>query len=303
MHYTLTSPRRFLSLGVLAMTATALTGGAIAETKKTTTDLAITSSNEHLVELFNWARDRSIDLTQTHKSTPNRPPHVPCYWGSYAHDPAFFARDIYHQAEGGHVLGLDEENFNMLHLFAKSLVKDQSKNYFPAWSFKFWGEKNSRFDELPAVYELVHRAFEQYQLTGDKRWIEDEALVDFYTFAMTDFTDKYYSEDEDGIADIPANLGIHTSYFEFEQEKLKSAADAFGSQYRATLAYAGILKARGDVEGSKLFEEKAAKLKKTFQTDWYSKATQRYVRGITRTQWKHTATGAKIVEMKKPAEM
>ncbi|NWK56673.1 NPCBM/NEW2 domain-containing protein [Verrucomicrobiaceae bacterium N1E253] len=268
---------------------------ALEEEKKTSSKLRLESGNQELVEWFDWAKARSIDLVQTHKSTPNRPVHVPCYWGSYAHDPAFFARDIYHQAAGGHLLGLDEENLTMFKLFAGSLVKDESKNYFPAWSFKFWGEKNSRFDELPAVFELVHRAYEQYRLSGDRRWIDDPVLFDFYSFAMTDFVDQHYCEDDDGVADIPVNKGIHTSYFEFEQEKLKSAADAFGSQYRATLAYASILEARGDSDGAKAFQQKANALLKVFQTDWYSQTTQRYVRGITRTHWQHSHTGASMV--------
>ena len=46
------------------------------------------------------------------------------------------------------------------------------------------------------------------------------------------------------------------------------AGDAIGSQYQATLAYAGMLKARGEETESQKWYEKAAELKKYFNETW-----------------------------------
>lgn len=143
---------------------------------------------------------------------------------------------------------------------------------------------------------MVHRAYEQYVWTGDRRWIEDPVLLDYYEFVMTDFVDVHYKEDDDGIADVPAEKGIHVSYYEFEREKLRSAADAFGSQYRATVAYSRILAARGENEGAKKYEERAANLLRTLNDQWFCPVQQRFVRGITRSRWQHTPQGAKLLQ-------
>ena len=95
-------------------------------------DLAIQSSQQELVEAFNWAKEKARFYVQTGKTGPldawergagsGNVSYLPTYWAGYPKRSAFYSRDFCHQLIGAHLLGLQEENFTMLKAFAASAV-------------------------------------------------------------------------------------------------------------------------------------------------------------------------------------
>ena len=80
----------------------------------------------------------------------------------------------------------------MFKTFAKHST--ESRKWYTLWAINFDGsphlidyEDDDWFvREVPAQFEFLEKAWEQYQWTGDKRYIEDKDLWRFYTKVMTD---------------------------------------------------------------------------------------------------------------------
>lgn len=245
----------------------------------------MTSSNEYLEDTFNWAAYKMDQFVMTDKHGPvnkdeNRPSgtgeadYEPSYWAGYYDRSAYYSRDFVHQATGGQIAGLEEENYNMFKTFAEGST--EARKWYTLWCYNFDGTPHTidyRDDswfvrEVPAQFELVEKAYKQYLWSGDERYISDE-MFEFYTNVMTKFVEAH-DTNGNGVAEGTGG-GIFegtASYNERSGEKLLESGDSIGSQYQATLAYAGILKARGDEQGAKEWYQKAADLKKYFNEEW-----------------------------------
>ena len=244
----------------------------------------LTSDNANLSEWFNWAAPKTNQFVMTGKSSyrdgnPTSsiiiPSCMPSYWAGYYNRTAFYGRDFYHQANGGQIIGLDNETYNMLWTFANSAT--QSRQWYALWAFNFDGTPYSmdyRSDtnfvrELPANFELLEKIYSQYLWSGDRRYIEDPVIFQFATKCMTDFI-TMHDRNGDGIAD-EIGTGIFNgsaTYNERSGRVVHETGEAIGCQYRATLAYAGILEARGDEDGAAEYRAKAAWIKEYFNTTW-----------------------------------
>lgn len=246
----------------------------------------LTSSNQDLQDSFNWAANKVDQFVMTGKQgyinkDENRPTgtgtdkYIPSYWAGYYDRTAFYGRDFVHQATGGQIVGLYKENYSMFHTFAKNAT--EARKWFTPWAFNFNGTPHTidyRDDtnfvrEVPAQFELVQKAYEQYLWSGDERYINDPDMFNFYTKVMTDFI-TLHDTNHNGVAEGTGG-GIFQgacSYNERGGEPMIEAGDSIGSQYQATLAYAGILEARGDKTGAASWYQKAADLKKYFNETW-----------------------------------
>lgn len=257
----------------------------------------LSSSNKYLQDTFNWAAHKLDQFVMTGKSgvvnkDENRPDgdgsgtvdYIPSYWAGYYDRTAFYSRDFVHQAAGAQIAGLSEENYTMFETFAKECTKN--RKYYTVWALNFDGTPHTIdyhgddnfVREVPAQFELVEKAYQQYLWSGDKRYIENEDLFRFYTNVMTKYVDLH-DTNKNGIAEGTGG-GIFegtASYNERSSEPLLEAGDAIGSQYQATLAYAGILEAKADIleEGKATKAKKAKAAKYRAQSkEWYQKAAE-----------------------------
>lgn len=247
----------------------------------------VTSSNKVIEEGFNWAIDKTQQFVMTGKKgvvnkDENRPSgdgtgekeYIPSYWAGYYDRTAFYGRDFAHQVSGGQISGLDEENFSMFKVFAKNSI--ESRKWYTLWAFNFDGtphtidykDDNYFVREVPAQFELVEKAYEQYLWSGDERYIYDEDLWNFYTKVMTDFIDLHDDQNPNGIAEGKGGIFQGSCTYNERGEHPIEAGDAIGSQYKATLAYAGILEARGEEKEAKAWYNKAKELKRYFNEEW-----------------------------------
>ena len=259
--------------------------------------LEINSSNQELVDTYNWAREKALFYVQTGKTGKvdvwergegtGNVAYIPSYWAGYPGRSAFYSRDFFHQAVGAHLLGLQEENITMLKAFGTS--SDVNKKWFALWALNFDGSvykldfrgDNDFVREVPATFELVEKANDLYLWTGDDTYIKDEALWDYYTKVVTDFIDLHDHQLPNGIAE-GTGKGIFqgaASYNEQRDAPLIEAGDGIASQYKAFEAYAQMAKVRGEHTVYQEYQAKAEALKTYFNEDWGVKNTATYNRG------------------------
>ena len=122
--------------------------------------------------------------------------------------------------------------------------------------------------EVPAQFELVEKAYKQYLWSGDKRYIEDETLWNFYTNVMTKYADSHDANGNGVVQEVGTGIFDGSCTYNERGRQVIEAGDAIGSQYQATLAYAAMLKTRGETEASEEWYQKAADLKKYFNEEW-----------------------------------
>ncbi|MDJ0384882.1 NPCBM/NEW2 domain-containing protein [Streptomyces sp. G-G2] len=266
-----------------------------------TSTLTIDSPNATLNDGFKWGKDRALGMTfypgnpmmghepewwrlknSTHTTVE------PGYWGAYTSRESYYNRDIAHQSDGAHALGLDAETFNMMKAFAAD-ADDPGQNGWPLWAHSPHGAMyyidGTGFRELPSPFNLMTKAYKQYQWTGNSDWINDPALSAYYDSTMGSFLTNHEVtwNDANPSSEQPVSKkqpGEYTAtFFEFPNENLVSAGDSLGYQYQSMLAYADILKAKGDNANSTKWADRAKRVRDYFEANWWDASNNRYIRG------------------------
>lgn len=272
-----------------------------------TSTLTLNSPNATLNNGFNWAKNRALGLTfypgnpmLGHESEwwrlsdPTHTTIVPGYWGAYLNRESFYNRDISHQSDAGHLLGLGNETFNMMKTFAGDITIP-GQDRWPLWAHSSYGimyyMDGTGFRELPSPFDVMHKAYQQYLWTGDSKWINDPTLSAYYDSTVGPFLTDHgvvWNDANPSIEQpvVKMKQGEFTStYYEHTPQdpvnSLVSAGDSLALEYQSLLAYAGILKAKGDTNGSTLWKNRAQRLKDYYETHWFDASTGRYIRGIT----------------------
>ncbi|WP_285530293.1 NPCBM/NEW2 domain-containing protein [Streptomyces lavendulae] len=266
-----------------------------------TSTLTLNSPNATLNDGFTWGKDRALGMTfypgnpmmghepewwrlknSTHTTVQ------PGYWGAYTNRESYYNRDISHQSDGAHALGLDAETFNMVKTFAADAAAP-GQNGWPLWAHSPYGAMyyidGTGFRELPSPFNLMAKAYKQYQWTGNSDWINDPTLSAYYDSTMGSFLDGHEVKwnDADPAREQPVSKkqpGEYTAtYFEFPNENLVSAGDSLGYQYQSMLAYSEILKAKGDNADSTKWADRAQRVRDQFEKNWWDNSNNRYIRG------------------------
>jgi hypothetical protein len=243
--------------------------------------LAVASDSGYVEDAFGWARKRALDWVQTDAAAGN----LPSYWAGYPSRPMFYSRDVCHQAIGAHLLGLDAENFSMLRHFARSATPE--RKWYPLWAFHFDGaiaaldhHSDEHFvREIPAVFDLTYRALEQYDWTGDRRWIDDPDLAAYYLRSVDDFV-LAHDSDGDGIPEAPGTGDIFdgsATYNEHPETPLLVAGDGLALQWAALRTLAK----NSDEKLRERFLERAERIQSTFLADWWDDESGRFARGLS----------------------
>src|SRR5207237_1344368 len=253
-------------------------------------ELQFFSSSPQLNDGFAWAVDRSLEGVRTD------PAELPSYWAGLTDRPLFYSRDVAHQLLAGHLLGLDEQNLAMMRTFAASATP--ARGYYPLWSFTFTGEpgaidynSDDHFvREIPAVYELVEKALEQYLWTGDPRWIQDPDLARFRRTTVREFTAKQDVlglglSGEAGTGDLFLGLASYNEQHRGDHPLI--AGDGVATQWAALEAISSILgpaTVAGVSEDDGLVAEARAaadRIAHLFAQDWWSERDNRFASGRT----------------------
>ncbi len=265
--------------------------------------ISLHSDNPKLANTFNWAVQKALSFRVTgQKINTNyeiqpllghqeNVPAIPSYWAGYFSRTAFYARDFAHGSPAAHFVGMDAENFSMFEAFAKHCTAD--KKWFSWWALNFDGSvytldapnppgdqpyegypadflnpKGESFvREIPAMFDLVFRAYQCYLWTGDKRYLTNPHLFNMFEKVLNEFIGLH---DADG-NQVPEGKGsIWEGSATYNERNInpKEAGDEIAVLYQAQLAYAGFLAAAGEKEKARQATQKAADLYDYFNREW-----------------------------------
>ncbi|MFF3618932.1 hypothetical protein [Streptomyces sp. NPDC002467] len=255
-------------------------------------DPRISSSDPKIVEMFDWSKRKAnswvhlpgtqgpLNVDENRTGGSGTGTYGPSYWAGYANRSGYYSRDMAHQLAGAGVLGLHAENKAMLRSFAASATP--AHKYYPAWALNFdtttylsidYKSPSNFVREVPAGFELVQKSEEAYRWSGDRSYIEDPVLWDFYRHTTDEFVTLHDGLKDNGAVKVAEGTGQGifqgtASYNEQSGEPLAEAGDAIGSQYQAYLAVASLARAKGDCVLAGRYEAKARDLKAYFNTTW-----------------------------------
>jgi hypothetical protein len=255
-------------------------------------DPEVTSSDPEVAQMFAWAKKKAnswvqlpgttgpINVDEYQTSGTGTGTYGPTYWAGYANRSAYYSRDMTHQLAGAHLIGLDTENEAMLRSYAASATAESK--YFPVWSLNFDAKTYLSIDykspdnfvrEVPAVFELVEKAAQAYLWTGDRRYVDDPVLWNFYRHATEQFIDLHNSAKDNGKVKVAEGTGQGifagaASYNEQDGDDLAEAGDTIASEYQAYLAMAVLAGGKGDTKLAKTYDRRAADLKTYFNDNW-----------------------------------
>lgn len=275
--------KKQLALTLALCLALSLPRAGAVHAEQAPADITLSSSNQGLAAGFEWAK--AMARSKVVAESDNT---IACYQAALQDRPVFCQRDYVHHIQGAHLLGLDEENYQMMKAFPQH--QTQARQWYTGWELNYDGSlsgidyvNDSKFwRSLPGMFELVEGAYWQYLWTGDRRIFEDPDLWGFYTKTVTDFV-AVHDENHNGIAQEHSYDGWKgtASYNEAGKIALAESADSLGSQYQAFAAYGEMLRARGETGQAELWAQKAAELKAVFNTSWYAEAEDTYIRAFT----------------------
>ncbi|MEU6981125.1 MULTISPECIES: hypothetical protein [unclassified Streptomyces] len=255
-------------------------------------DPRVTSSDPQVVEMFDWAKHKAnswvhlpgtegpLDADERQTGGTGNGVYGPSYWAGYANRSGYYSRDMAHQLAGAGVLGLHGENKEMLRAFAATATPEHA--YYPVWALNFDNRSPLSIDyrgpslfvrEVPAPFELVQKAEEAYRWSGDRAYLDDPALWDFYRHATEEFVTLHDGQKDNGPVRVAEGTGRGifrgtASYNEQSDEPLAEAGDAIGSQYQAYRAMASLARAKGDTATAARFDLRARELRTYFNTTW-----------------------------------
>ncbi|CAM5440998.1 hypothetical protein GCM10010329_51670 [Streptomyces spiroverticillatus] len=267
----------------------------------------VTSSDPQVAEMFAWATKKAnswvhlpgtegpLNADERQTGGTGTGVYGPSYWAGYANRSGYYSRDMAHQLAGAGVLGLHAENKAMLRAFAATATPEH--RYYPVWALNFDNRTPLSIDyrnpdlfvrEVPAVFELVQKAEEAYRWSGDRSYLDDPALWDFYRHATEEFVTLHDEQKDNGPrAKVAEGTGKGifqgvASYNEQSDEPLAESGDAIGSQYQAYRAMAALARAKGDGKVAAAFDRRARDLKAYFNSSWSGEGSGAdMVRGYT----------------------
>lgn len=207
--------------------------------------LQFTSDDAALNEGFAWAKKQALYYAHDND-------HVGAWYeAALPGRDAFCIRDVCHQANGAHALGLERHTKNMLTRFVQSIAA--SRDYCCFWEI----EKTYRpapvdytsdadfWYNLPANFDLLDACLRMYRLTGDRDYIESEDFLHFYRLTVDNYIRKW-DINGDGIPEGSGTRRGIPSYEEGEGGGSAQMLDLLAAEAAGLRAYAEICELRGE---------------------------------------------------------
>jgi hypothetical protein len=254
------------------------------------TGVSFSSSDKELEQAFTWAKDMAL-----HYKGSASDPAGPWYEAALPSRNAFCMRDVSHQCIGAEILGLSAENYNMFRLFASNI--SPAKDWCSYWEINKWGKpapEDYRNDQafwynLPANFDVLYASWRLYEWTGDKRYINDPAFVNFQQRSTTEYIDRWVlAADSLLTRPVHPNTAIPInekdsfsrcrglpSYSEGIPD-LKIGVDLVAGLYRGMLTYAAILESKGEKKQAAYYLEKSEQYRRHLETGWWDGQKSRY---------------------------
>ncbi len=276
---------------LICFVAVVLAAGGRAQSSdgKPESKLVVESSDSHLVEAFNWAKQQAMAYVF------DGDPVGPWYEAALPGREAFCMRDVSHQSMGAHALGLSRYTRNMMGRFAENI--SDSRDWCSYWEIdrhnrpalvdyksdaEFWYNLPSNFDVLDSCYRM-------YLWTGDRTYVNDPVFLNFYDRTVTDYVDRW-SLGLDRVMKRKRWMNVRGEFdpqkkFQFfrgdpsyqeSRDGFVLGVDLLATQYVAYQAYAFIQGVLGNANAAQTYLKKAADVKALVNDAWWDEKTQHF---------------------------
>ena len=222
--------------------------------------LTLLTNDSLLAARFKWATSQALEYAHDENDPVGK-----WYEAALPDREAFCMRDVSHQSQGAHYLGLKDHTKNMLFKFAENIA--ESRDWCTYWEINRYNQPapvdyandNEFWYNLPANFDVLIACFRQYQLTGDSDYLNHPVFVNFYNRTMRDYILAWdldiasvmnrnrfmnLAQPLDSSYSFHVSRGL-PSYAEGEPLRLYLGADLFCLQYQAYQAYEKILSLNG----------------------------------------------------------
>ena len=244
--------------------------------------LEFKSSDAKLTAAFSWAKAQALDYA--FPASTHDDPVGDWYEAALPARFAFCMRDVSHQANGAHLLGLGAFNLNMLGKFARGI--SPARDFCSYWEIDKWDRpapvdyKNDKdfWYNLPANFDILDACWRQYLWTGNRAYIEDPAFLDFYGLTVNEYI-RTWDKNGDGIPEHRkeyGNRGLGGYDEGAYSDRTLNGADLFAVEARAFDSYAEILAHLGDSAAAEPLRRRAAGIRERFTGDWWSESRRQF---------------------------
>jgi len=239
-------------------------------------DLIFVSDDRVLEKGFAWAKEQALGYTFCGDAVGD------WYEAALPGRAAFCMRDVAHQANGAHLLGLSRFNRNMLQRFAENI--SAGRDWCSFWEI----DKHNRpcpadyrddgyfWYNLPANFDVLDCCLRQYLWTGDRIYLENPALRFFYAKSVHEYV-HHWDRDGDGLLDHTPEDGFRgIATYNEEVEHPLVGGDLAAAQYAGYRAYAAILELEERFLEANELRRRAAALRRLYNTDWWNAQAGRF---------------------------
>lgn len=249
------------------------------------------SSDSTLEATFAWAKDMAMRYSHA-----DGDPVGPWYEAALPEREAFCMRDAAHQSVGAHLLGLTEQNLNMMTKFVSNI--SDSRDWCGYWEInrydcpvpvdyrsdkEFWYNLNANHDVILSAWKL-------YNWTADSRYVSGKEFTDYYNVCVADFIDRWKLS-PDSIMHRPQFMNRDpeikrgTPYYACRGipsyvEGLRGLCvgiDLIGSLYSGHRCVAMISRLNDSIAiDAATLEQRAADYRRVAESEWWDDAAGRY---------------------------
>ena len=246
--------------------------------------VAFSTSDAKLKETFDWAKRTALGYA--HDGTD---PVGYWYEAALPGREAFCMRDVSHQSIGGEILGLSLHNFNMMYKFAVNI--SEAKDWCSYWEMNRY-DKPAPVDyaddkdfwyTLTASPDVVQTCYRLYEWTGNKEYLTNPALENFYEKSLTVYLDRW-KLNPDKLMSRPRQMHFENpprANARFQQVRgipsyveaaggFTCGADLVCALYAGCEAYGEMLSLRGQQDKAASFLRKAEAYKTLVNAKWWN---------------------------------
>ncbi|MBO5258674.1 MAG: hypothetical protein J6C42_14340, partial [Clostridia bacterium] len=208
--------------------------------------IGFTSNDSELNKGFAWAKEQALAYSHHGGDLVGL-----WYEAALPKREAFCIRDVCHQANGAHALGLERHTKNMLLRFVQSIAA--SRDYCCFWEIDRYyrpapvdyTSDDDFWYNLPANFDLLAACLRMYKLAGDRDYIESEDFLRFYRLTVDQYIKKW-DTNGDGIPEGSGTRRGIPSYEEGEGSGSAQMIDLLAAEAAGMAAYAEICELRGE---------------------------------------------------------
>jgi len=252
--------------------------------------LSIMTNDSLLAARFQWASRQALEYAHDRGDPVGK-----WYEAALPNREAFCMRDVSHQSQGAHYLGLADHTKNMLFKFADNV--SESKDWCSYWEINRYNQPapvdyandQEFWYNLPGNFDVLVACYRQYLITGDLDYLQDPVFVNYYDRTMYDYINAWDLDIDLALnrnrfmnLDLPldSSYSFHVSrglpsYGEGEPLRLYLGADLFCLQYQAYQAYEKILRLRGLKLKADSLQRVSQALKEWYNSNWWNSEDNR----------------------------